>query len=104
VNTHAVVGNAVDDTLEVKAGALCYVLNFSLATGSVEVCVVDREGAWVSQWRPGETMTNFRAKFVPKGHPAFPSALSSAAARGRAATLAKAFAAKEPEDGEPAED
>jgi len=92
MNTHAVVANTLDDTLEVKLGALCYILNFSLATGSVEVSVVARDGTWVTQWRPGTTLTNFRARVVHKGHPAFPSALASGAARGRAATLAKAFA------------
>jgi hypothetical protein len=92
MNTHAAVGNALDDTPEVKAGALCYVMNFSLATGSVEVGVVNRQGQWIIQWRPGSTMTNFRAKVVHKGHPGYSAALSPAAARGRAATLAKAFA------------
>jgi hypothetical protein len=90
-NTHAVVGNAVDDTLEVRVGALCYVSSFSLATRSVEVLVVDRQGSWVTQWRPGETLTRYRAKVVHRGHPAFDHALGSAAARGRAATLANAF-------------
>jgi hypothetical protein len=101
MNTHAVVGNAVDDTAEVKAGALCYITNFSIATGSVEVLVVTKQETWVSQWRPGNTLTNFRAKVVRKGHPAFDSALSSAAARGRAATLAKAFPATQAGEAEP---
>lgn len=96
MNTHAVVANALDDTPEVKPGALCYVTNFSIATGSVEVFVVTKQETWISQWRPGNTLTNFRAKVVRKGHPAFSSALGSAAARGRAATLTKAF-------GQPAE-
>jgi hypothetical protein len=98
MNTHAVVGNATDDTAEVKAGALCFVSNFSIASGSVEVYVIDRDGDWVTQWRPGETLTNFRAKMVRKEHPMFKFALGSAAARGRAATLANAFTPKsEPE-------
>lgn len=97
MNTHAVVGNALDDTAEVRPGALCYITNFSLATGSVEVLVVTKQETWVSQWRPGNTLTNFRAKVVRRGHPAFAAALSSAAARGRAATLAKAFPSSEAE-------
>jgi hypothetical protein len=92
MNTHIAVGNALHDTDGVKAGALCYVVNYSIATGSVEVYVVNRQGDWICEWRPGATVANFRAKMVPKGHPAFGHALSSAAARGRATTLAKAFA------------
>ncbi|MGV3618136.1 MAG: hypothetical protein ACO1SV_22650 [Fimbriimonas sp.] len=93
MNTHAAVANAVDDTPDVKAGTLCYISNFSIATGSVEVTLINRDGEWISQWRPGQTLTNFRARVVHKNHPAFSTALSAAAARGRAATLAKAFPA-----------
>ena len=103
MNTHAVVGNVQEEGMNVKAGALCYVTNFSLATGSVEVSVIDADGNWISQWRPGTTMTNFRAKVVHKGHPAFSSALNVRAAKGRAATLASAFGAAAQEAAEPTE-
>jgi len=93
MNTHAVVGNTIDDREDVKIGALCYITNFSLATGSVEVMVVNREGEWISQWREGNSLTNFRAKMVPKNHPASKTTIAPPAARGRAQTLIKAFPA-----------
>lgn len=91
MNTHAVVGNTIDDREDVKVGALCYITNFSLATGSVEVMVVNREGEWISQWREGNSLTNFRAKMVPPNHPASKTTIAPPAARGRAQTLIKAF-------------
>lgn len=97
MKTHRAVGNARFDTEDVKAGALCYIENFSLATGGVEVYVINRDGEWISQWRAGDTLTNYRAKMVPAKHPMAAGALNAAAARARAATLAKAFSSPDGE-------
>lgn len=69
MNTHAVVCNEVEGTPSVKPGALCFVRQYSTATGNILVDVMNNEGRWITLWRPFSALTNFRTKFLPSSHP-----------------------------------
>ncbi len=69
MNTHAVVCNETEGSKSVAPGALCFVRQYSSETVGVLVDVVNRDGLWISLWRPYTSLTNFRTKFIPTSHP-----------------------------------
>ncbi|WP_144241200.1 hypothetical protein [Fimbriimonas ginsengisoli] len=91
MNTHAVVCNEVDGTPSVTPGALCFVRQYSTATGSVLVDVMNREGRWITLWRPYSSLKNFRTKFITPNHVKAIWARPDSASRAKVAALIQAF-------------
>jgi hypothetical protein len=91
MNTHAVVCNDVDGTDLIGAGALCYVRQYSSENANVLVDVMNREGMWISLWRPYAALTNFRAKFIPKTHAKYIWAVPKSAAQAKVSALVGAL-------------
>lgn len=102
-NTHAVVCNEAEGTPLVEAGSLCFVRQYSTAERTVLVDVLNRKGEWISAWRPFDSLTNFRTRFLPPNHVKIIFARPASASRTKVAALIAAFAAPAPETGQEAE-
>jgi len=96
MNTHAVVCNDVEGTSTVAPGALCFVRQYSTETASVLVDVINRDGIWISLWRPFAELTNFRTKYITAKHPKAIWAQPNTAARAKLTALLQAFPASAP--------
>jgi hypothetical protein len=91
MNTHAVVCNEIEGTPSVAPGALGFVRQYSSATQSVLIDVMNREGRWITLWRPFGELTNFRTKFLPPKHPKIIWARPETASRAKVTALLAAL-------------
>jgi len=53
--------------------------------------VLNRQGYWISLWRPFADLTNFRTKFTPQNHPKYIWARPATASKAKVAALLQAL-------------